>query len=125
MGKMATEVSNSTVTLFQTFLTYVSWHWICGYFVQRADRKGDVKALNDYFKKNKEHIESLMTDISTAEKKFAGFREEMNLFRADLKEYYGFFVQQCDLILSTVSDNQMFNNKEHADLKQKLTLQGH
>ncbi len=85
-------------------------------------REGEVKSLKDYFAKNKQHIESLMGEIAAAEQKFYNYREELNTFRGDLKEYYGFFVQQCDLILKGMQDNQMFNNKENNELRTKLTM---
>lgn len=66
-----------------------------------------------------------MSDIAAAEQKFINFREELNAFRGDLKEYYGFFVQQCELILKGMQDNQMFNNKENNEIRTKMTMQGH
>ena len=61
-----------------------------------------------------------MLEIQTAEAKFGNFREEMTAFRGDLKEYYSFFVKQCENIISSIQDNQIFNNKEHLDLKRRI-----
>ena len=43
-----------------------------------------------------------MLEIKAAETKFGNFREEMTAFRGDLKEYYTFFVSQCENIISTI-----------------------
>jgi len=64
-------------------------------------------------------------EIESTEKKFLNFREELTVFRGDLKEYYGFFVSQCESILKCVSENQVFNNREHAEVKQRLTMVSH
>ena len=64
-----------------------------------------------------------MDEIATAEKKFETFREEMSAFRGDLKEYYSFFVGQCENIINTIQDNQIFVNSEYTVLRSRLNLQ--
>ena len=46
-----------------------------------------------------------MVEIREADKRFLHFREEMTLFRNDLKEYYGFFVEQCEKIMKAIDSN--------------------
>ena len=63
-----------------------------------------------------------MGDIKAAETKFATFREEMVVFKESLNEYYSFFVARCEEIIKLMQDNQLFNNKEHAELKRKVMM---
>jgi len=46
----------------------------------------------------------------------------MGAFRVDLKEYYSFFVNQCDNIIKNIQDNQIFNNKEYNALRGRLNM---
>ena len=46
-----------------------------------------------------------MEEIATAEQKFLAFREEMGNQRNDLKDYYAFFVNQCENIIKTIQTN--------------------
>ena len=73
--------------------------------MKKAERIADNRNTLDIFLKNKQQIESLMTEIATAEKKFATFREELLLFRQELKDYYGFFSMNCENILKCISEN--------------------
>lgn len=57
-----------------------------------------------------------MQQITVADKRFDGFREEMSMFRLDLKEYYGYFVTQCAEIVTIIEKNQNFNNSEYAEV---------
>ena len=68
-------------------------------------------------------MENLSTEIKEAEDKFKNFREEIGAFRGDLKEYYAFFVNQCESITNIIQSNQVFNNSEHTDLKKKVNMQ--
>ena len=57
-----------------------------------------------------------------AEKKFATFREEMDKFRLDLKEYYAFFTAQSDQIAKLIQDNQMINDREVKKIRQDINM---
>ena len=63
-----------------------------------------------------------MVEIGTAEKKFTTFKEEMTAFRGDLKDYYSFFVVQCENIINTIKDNQIFNNSEYNTLRSQTNM---
>lgn len=81
--------------------------------------------MKDFFAKNKKHIESLMVEIQVSERKFMSFRDELSVFREDLKEYYGFFVKQCEKIMVKIDEMQVFNNRETSGLKQRMTILSH
>ena len=65
--------------------------------------------MQAFFSKTKVHVDNLMKDIAVADDKFKNFREELVNFRADLKDYYNYFVGQVEHVIKQIGDNQMYN----------------